>query len=1361
MSGVRIYRQDVACITFFDLHTEREIILYENQMGRLLAVQNNGYRLVVKGNLSIQKDGLLLKDGMHFLLEDETGNIRFFVKELKKETFEYIAYALEEREIKIGRSEKNDICISSPYISRLHASISFKENFYYVSDEDSRNGCYVNNIRMQEMKLACGDVIWLGNIMMIIGKDEILIPKEIEVKSNLSYALRKEETGSTEKEVIFVYDPVQKFHATLIEAELPMKKANADVMPAIYVLGPSITMGLSSTAMGLFSLWSFLHTNENLSAMIPSLIMALSMAMATILWPIVSKRYEYRQRIRKEEHRRYLYLSYLDDLKNQIEEAVRLETIYQKENYPKLSDTYSKMIHKHILHQRKKGDIDWLCIGIGFGSKKAVLQLEIPSISSFEQDDLIDRLLHIYKSDKIIDDIVLQCDLKENKYLQVTGQKEESIDFMLMMLLQVVMLHASNTVKVVILAEQKMMRKEKIFALSHIFYGHERLWICDFQSCHRVRSLLYEIIEDQKIEEIIVFSFDMEEYLTRLSSLKCDKLHVVKWNSESYPILGDIRLNNGYLTWKDNNKHYQIQKIDSEVRRKLFLQFSKSFSFSQEESIDFLSLWDVHLIEELQIRQRWRNSDVSTSLKTVIGRDEYQGLLYLDAHEHAHGPHGLLAGMTGSGKSECLLTYLLSLAISYSYDDVNFLLIDFKGGTMASALEALPHTAGVITNLDEGMLMRCLTAIESELTRRQKRLSEIGKKYHISSMDIDKYQQLRKLHSIEPMPHLFIVADEFAQLKQLFPAFLDHLRQCARIGRSLGIHLLLATQKPFGIVDEQIWSNSRFRLCLKVAQRNDSIDMLKKEDAVYLKQLGQFCFQVGNDEVYLQARSAWTQAPYIPDINRCINQITYLNEEGRITTWEKEYKEVTKTQLEVICDAICKEAQNRQPHKLWKPFLPKVLLQKTLNYQGNDICMGLIDDIKQQEQYPFTISLKQQNNIVICGMAQSGKSTFIETLIQNCLITNACILYLFDFDRPILKKYEKYHTVACVFEKEDTDRIQNFFYLMKSFIAERRKNPQKEIILCVIHNYEAFHENYGEWEDELLYLLREGKKYNILICISTTSIYQIPLRFHGHIENRYMLYGTIDEYSYAFHTDKELIPLHQAGCGLLKQKDEVYMFQVAIFQKERWINCDQSDTDKKYLLKEIPKQVSHTVERNCKNVFMGIDLNTREEVFWKEKNLFILSAFRFFEPFLHLFLKSIEQNQHVHYIGKTQSIHHKSETIETYTDYLNQKEMHIFIWIDAQIQISDSDDLQKLFHHPLHRHIFIETISNIQSYKIYDWFQPLFMYADVLWMGRGFQNYAYELNKQTLNQKLKENEAFYWEDEICRVIQLWEVEENG
>ena len=106
------------------------------------------------------------------------------------------------------------------------------------------------------------------------------------------------------------------------------------------------------------------------------------------------------------------------------------------------------------------------------------------------------------------------------------------------------------------------------------------------------------------------------------------------------------------------------------------------------------------------------------------------------------------------------------------------------------------------------------------------------------------------------MAHLFLIADEFAELKTQQPQFMEQLKQAARIGRSLGIHLVLATQKPYGIIDDQIWSNARFHICLKVQDKSDSMDMLKKEDACNLQQAGEFYMQVGNDELYLQGISS-------------------------------------------------------------------------------------------------------------------------------------------------------------------------------------------------------------------------------------------------------------------------------------------------------------------------------------------------------------------------------------------------------------------------------------------------------------------------------------------------------------------------
>lgn len=131
---------------------------------------------------------------------------------------------------------------------------------------------------------------------------------------------------------------------------------------------------------------------------------------------------------------------------------------------------------------------------------------------------------------------------------------------------------------------------------------------------------------------------------------------------------------------------------------------------------------------------------------------------------------------------------------------------------------------------------RTLVSIKSELKRRQKIFNEVREKVGKSTIDIYKYQRLHREGIIkEPIFHLFIISDEFAELKDQQPEFIDELISTARIGRSLGVHLILATQKPSGVVNDQIWSNTRFRVCLKVQSTGDSMEMLKRPEAANIK----------------------------------------------------------------------------------------------------------------------------------------------------------------------------------------------------------------------------------------------------------------------------------------------------------------------------------------------------------------------------------------------------------------------------------------------------------------------------------------------------------------------------------------------
>ena len=248
-----------------------------------------------------------------------------------------------------------------------------------------------------------------------------------------------------------------------------------------------------------------------------------------------------------------------------------------------------------------------------------------------------------------------------------------------------------------------------------------------------------------------------------------------------------------------------------------------SDNHSLPSSYDFLQMFGVGNIEQLNIINRWVNSDPSNTLATPIGIDDNGNLIYLDLHEKNHGPHGLIAGMTGSGKSELIITYILSLCINYRPDEVQFILIDYKGGGLAGAFEnrklgiKLPHLVGTITNLDKSEMKRTLVSINSELKRRQRLFNVAKETLNIGNIDIYKYQKMHRDGLLKDhLSHLFIICDEFAELKAQEPDFMEELVSAARIGRSLGIHLILATQKPSGVVDDQIWSNAKFKICCKV-----------------------------------------------------------------------------------------------------------------------------------------------------------------------------------------------------------------------------------------------------------------------------------------------------------------------------------------------------------------------------------------------------------------------------------------------------------------------------------------------------------------------------------------------------------------
>ncbi|HEY0240771.1 MAG TPA: type VII secretion protein EssC [Friedmanniella sp.] len=402
------------------------------------------------------------------------------------------------------------------------------------------------------------------------------------------------------------------------------------------------------------------------------------------------------------------------------------------------------------------------------------------------------------------------------------------------------------------------------------------------------------------------------------------------------------------------------------------------------------------------------------------------------------------------------------MAVSFHPHDVAFLLIDYKGGGMANLFADLPHLLGTITNLDGAQSMRALVSINAELKRRQRVFAASGVNH------INQYQKLHKNGDVtEPMPHLFLISDEFAELKSEQPEFMDELVSTARIGRSLGIHLILATQKPSGVVNDQIWSNSKFKLALKVADRSDSMEIIKTPDAAEITLPGRAYLQVGNNEIYELFQSAWSGADYAPDKaenhqdDRTIYAITDL---GQYRAANEDLSGLDRadtvtsvpTELEAVVRGVREVAQRAEIRPLPRPWLPPLperivvtdlhapALEETWTGAKQPLrpTVGRVDIPGMQTQETLRLDLSGDGHLAVFGSPGYGKSTFLQTLVLDLARTHSpehLHVYLLDLGTNGLLPLRRLPQVADTVTAEDTDKSAKLVTRLTGELGRRKR----------------------------------------------------------------------------------------------------------------------------------------------------------------------------------------------------------------------------------------------------------------------------------------------------------------------------------
>lgn len=521
------------------------------------------------------------------------------------------------------------------------------------------------------------------------------------------------------------------------------------------------------------------------------------------------------------------------------------------------------------------------------------------------------------------------------------------------------------------------------------------------------------------------------------------------------------------------------------------------------------------------IGARWRMGGQSTM--AVIG-ESYDGPFGIDMRKD--GPHGLIAGTTGSGKSELLQTIVAALAVANTPENMTFVLVDYKGGSAFKDCVKLPHTVGMVTDLDAHLVERALESLGAELKRREHILAAADAK------DIEDYQDLvRRDPSHAPVPRLLIVIDEFASMVRDLPDFVTGLVNIAQRGRSLGIHLLLATQRPSGVVSPEIRANTNLRIALRVTDGGESSDVIDSPEAGHISKNtpGRAYVRLGHSSlVPFQSGRVGGRRPGAADPAALAPWVGPLGWEelGRaaLTKPKTESREDDEiTDLKVLVDAV-RDANRSMgipaQHSPWLPALDEKLLLDEIDVPAlagaapgklPPAPYGIEDLPSDQARRPVVVDFASFGHLMIGGAPRSGRSQVLRTIAGSLARTHSTAdvhLYGIDCGNGALNALTRLPHCGAVVGRNQTERVVRLVNRLKGELSRRQdlladsgfadigeqrasaeESERLPHIVVLLDRWEGWVPTLGEVDhgsltDELQTMMREGASVGIHLILT-------------------------------------------------------------------------------------------------------------------------------------------------------------------------------------------------------------------------------------------------------------------------------------
>lgn len=1123
-------------------------------------------------------------------------------------------------ELTLGRSLNNDIALLSPDVSSKHVLLEFDGTHWTAVDVGSRNGTFVNGelIGLDAPVVAEDVNIFAGGYILLIHRDSdgyelrfMNNPAEIEFAPDL--ISRVFQKRSQLRYPFFMRSPRIRVHATKAECEItpPPNVPSKPSFSWLTLLLPPFMMVLVMGTVAIFT-----H-NYNM------LLYSIPMSMVSVVVSIFNNNNNLKKWKKETAELTASRAEYLSEREKVIIQSEGEYISALSASSPgviecmSIVDTLSRR-----LWERTPRDNDFMSIRLGTGTMPSNVNVKIQTFSSSAQDnpftaptlELAQR--HAELSGVPVCHSFLNYPITGMAAeLEFSAKREDMFPVIRRIVMDIAAHHSPEDVKIVcIYPESEKENWDWIRWMPHVWdtSRNKRYIACSVNEARPILREMSDILKTRRrdakntsmdrnfVPELpFYFLILADRNLTEASGVQFLPENDVLGFSVMYAY-GDIALlpnecQSVIMCGKDSEKAYiQNTRHDTENRNtyftpdKITLRQAKSFAStlapvrlmqsggsSMPRSVSFLQGFNVRTVQDLNIMRRWKQSKSEESLAAPIGIKENGDVFSFDIFEKAMGPHGIAAGTAGSGKSEMLTTLLLSMALTFSPEYVNFALIEFKGNDLSNILKPLPHVAGVVSNLnDPSTIVRGLRSLEGEERRRQQLFEEAS---FLSTKSIFAYQKYYKAHkhedpNLKPLPYLIIVIDEFAEMITQYPDFGDVITSIARIGRSIGMYMILTMQSPQGVIKGQVSSNTKFRICLRTANSGESKEIIGTDEAFKISAPGRAIVKVGDDVVKETVQTFYAKVDYNPSSEKkaASSDIRFLNLNGKREKLPKikqpasdnpqEAKKEVDTEGVAVVKEIIAEAkadteniERYAARQVWTDPLPPqpdknnhskdlvldelIAGQKAFDReagtwleknQGLAVTVGLVDDPDHQKQYPLVLDFMRDGHQLLFGSPSSGKTTFIQTVLMSAALSytpDQVNFLIFDYGSFILGGFEALPHCLISANPQLEDKLKKARDFLYAEMSSRRKmftevdaanidayrmetGKTLPSIIIAIDNISALNMNNPDIMDLLNIIASEGARLGMFLVMTTISSGSYLYKMSSSLKSKHALQMT-------------------------------------------------------------------------------------------------------------------------------------------------------------------------------------------------------------------------------------------------------------